>query len=178
MLRLENFMKIREEISATEKRKTNYTSSKSRSRSNIHRRPGSISRNPQGNSIIERIHQSVGNVLRIVTQAEDPKTVHEATQDIHKTLALTMKACRCATNGTLGHYTSGALAFKRDMLMNIPLVSDIIALQNKRQELIDERLLKSNASRISHDFQVGEEVLKKRYLWLSDQLQPSFEGPY
>ena len=78
-----------------------------------------------------RIHQSVGNVLRIVVQVEDPKTIHEATQVIHKTLALTMKACRCATNGTLGHYTSGALAFKRDMLMNIPLVSDIIALQEK-----------------------------------------------
>ena len=113
-----------------------------------------------------------------MTQAEDPKTGNEATQVIHKTLALTMKACRCATNGTLGHYTSGALAFKRDMLMNIPLVLDIIALQNKRQELIDKRLLKANASQISHDFKFDEEVLKKRHLGLSDKLQPSFEGPY
>ena len=108
---------------------------------------GSSSCNPQGNSIIERIHQSVGNVLQILVQAEDLKTVHEATQVIQKTLALTVKACRCATNGTLGHYTSGALAFKCDMLMNIPLVSDIIALQTKRQEVIDKRLLKANASR-------------------------------
>ena len=61
---------------------------------------GSSSCNPKGNSIIKRIHQSVGNVLQIVTQAEDLKTVHEATQIIYKTLALTMKACRCATNGT------------------------------------------------------------------------------
>ena len=52
-----------------------------------------------------------------MVQAENPKTVHEATKVIHKTLTLTMKACWCATNGTLGHYTSGALAFKRDMLM-------------------------------------------------------------
>ena len=113
-----------------------------------------------------------------MVQAEDPKTVDKATQVIHKTLTLTMKACRCTTNGTLGHYTSGALAFKRDMLMNIPLVLDIIALQNKRQELINKQLHKAKASQISHHFKVDKEILKKCHLSLSDKLQPSLEGPY
>ena len=64
------------------------------------------------------------------------------------------------------------------MLMNIPLVLDIIVLQHKRQELIDKRLLQANASRISHDFKVDKEVLKKPHLGLPNKLQPSFEGPY
>ena len=64
------------------------------------------------------------------------------------------------------------------MLMNILLVLDIILLQNKQQELIDKRLLKANASQISHDFNIDKEVLKKRHVGLSDKLQPSFEGPY
>ena len=138
----------------------------------------STSRNPQGNSIIERIHQSIGNVLRIVIEAEDPKTTSQAKRVIDKTLAICMRACRCASNGTLGGFASGSLAFKRDMYMDIPLVADIIVLQDHRQMLIDKRLLKANNARISHDYQINEEVLKKLHLGLSDKLKPSYAGPY
>ena len=51
-------------------------------------------RNPQGNSINERIHQSIENVLRIVVAAENPRSVHEGQQVIKKTLAIAMHACR------------------------------------------------------------------------------------
>ena len=39
-------------------------------------------------------------------------------------------------------------------------------------------MLKANASRISHDYKVDEEVLKKEHLGLSDKLKPAFTGPY
>ncbi|MEM7375831.1 MAG: hypothetical protein AAF587_44995, partial [Bacteroidota bacterium] len=138
----------------------------------------SSSRNPQGNAMIERIHQSMGNVLRIAVMAENPKTIHEATQVIRKTCAITMHACRCASNGTLGNTSSGALAFGRDMLMDIPLIADLISLQRNRQALIDKNLLQANAKRVAHDFAVGEPVLKKMHLGLSDKLAPAFSGPY
>ena len=47
----------------------------------------SSARNPQGNSIVERIHQAIGNVLRIQVAAENPKTRYQAERVIHKTLA-------------------------------------------------------------------------------------------
>ena len=58
-----------------------------------------------------------------------------------------------------------------------PLVADIIMLHNKRQDLIDKCLLKANASRISHDYKVDEEVSKKEHLGLSDKLKSAFSGP-
>ena len=136
------------------------------------------SRNPQGNSIVERIHQAVGNVLRIVVKDENPRSPAEGRRVIEKTLATAMHACRCATNGTIGNLSAGALAFHRDMFMDIPLIADILTLQKHRQGLVDKRLLKANASRVSHDFRVGEQVLKKKFLNLSDKLAPAFEGPY
>ena len=82
----------------------------------------STSQNPQGNLIFECIHQAIGNVLRIIVVTKDPKSIHQAKQVINKkTLALTMKACCCATtNGMIGGYSAGALAFKHDMLLDIP----------------------------------------------------------
>ena len=72
------------------------------------------SKNPQANSVCERMHQAIGNVLRIVVSAEDPKTKHEADAVIAKTFGITMHACRCAANSSMDMESSGALAFHRD----------------------------------------------------------------
>ena len=52
----------------------------------------SSSRNPQGNSIIEAIHKTIGQVLHIVVRARNPTTVHKAKRVIEETLATAMHA--------------------------------------------------------------------------------------
>ncbi|CAB9512351.1 hypothetical protein SEMRO_531_G161360.1 [Seminavis robusta] len=89
-----------------------------------------------------------------------------------------MHACRCASNGTLSNLSSGALAFGRDMYLDIPLIADILTIQKHRQGLIDKRLLKANARRLQHDYAVGDSVYKRNVLSLSDKLRPTFSGPY
>ena len=49
--------------------------------------------------------------------------------------------------------------------MDVPLIADVITLQRNQQALIDQRLLKANASTIPYDYTtIGDEVLKKNYL--------------
>ena len=138
----------------------------------------STSRNPQGNSLIERIHQTIGQVLRTVLVAKNPKSVAEGNQVVEETLATAMHACRCACSQSLGFNSPGALAFGRDMFLDIPLIADILAIQNNRQLLVDKRLLRANAKRIKHDYAVGDQVWKCNYLGLSDKLKPTVSGPY
>ena len=106
------------------------------------------SRNPQGNSLIEAIHWTIGQVLRTVSRARNPRSVHEANAVIEETLATAMYACRCATSSSIGNNSPGALAFGRDMFMDIPLIADIIAINKNRQKLVDRHLLRANARRI------------------------------
>ena len=138
----------------------------------------STSRNPQGNSLIERIHQSIGQVLRTVVTSKDPKSVHQGNEVIRETLATAMHACRCAGSNALGNHSPGAVAFGRDMFLDIPLIADILSLQNNRQALVDKRLLKANAGRIKHDYAVGDQVWKRNYIGLSDKLKHTVCGPY
>jgi transposase InsO family protein len=138
----------------------------------------STSRNPQGNSLIERIHQTIGQVLRTVVAAKDPKSVHEAQAVIEETLATAMHACRCACSHSLSYNSPGAIAFGRDMFMDIPLIADIIAIRNNRQLLVDKRLIRANAKRIRHDYAVNDLVWKREYLGFSDKLKPTVSGPY
>ena len=135
-------------------------------------------RNPQGNSIIERIHQTTGLVLRVVCATRDPKSVHDAEAVIEETLATAMHACRCACSKSLGYNSPGALAFGRDMFLDIPLIADIVAIKKRRQLLVDKSLLRANAKRIKHDYAQGDLVYKKMHLGLSDKLSDTCTGPY
>ena len=138
----------------------------------------STSRNPQGNAIIERTHQTIGQVLRTVVKSRNPRSIHEAEAVIEETLATAMHACRCACNSSLNFNSPGAIAFSRDMFLDIPLYADILAIQQNRQLLVDRRLLRENAKRIRHDYAVGDLVWKKEYLGLSDKLKDTVSGPF
>ena len=62
------------------------------------------------------------------------------------------------------------------MILNIPVVTDLLLLQEHRQQLIDQRLIDANKRRFSYDYQIGEEVLKLVYH--PKKLDPRAKGPY
>jgi hypothetical protein len=64
------------------------------------------------------------------------------------------------------------------MFLDIPLIADILAICNNRQLLVDKRLIRENAKRIRHDYDVGHLVWKRNYLGFSDKLMPTVSGPY
>ena len=135
-------------------------------------------RNLQGNSIIEAVHKSVGQVLRTLVHVHNPQTVHQAKAVCDTALATSMHATCCASHQALQHLTPGSFAFRWDMFFDLPFLTDITALQNTRQQLVDSRLFQENSSRTKHDYKIGDQILKKMVLSLSDKLKPTFTGPY
>jgi len=88
-----------------------------------------------------------------------------------------MHACRCASNISLGGFSSGALVFQRDMFLDLPLVTDIVSLQKFRQARIDKALLKANNKRIRHEFKVNDYIYFHNKHNASDKLKPVWTGP-
>jgi hypothetical protein len=72
--------------------------------------------------------------------------------------------------------TPGALALHHDMVLNIPLMSDLTLIQQNWQQLIDLCLIESNGKRFSYDSQPNQEVLKLEYK--PDKLTPCATGLY
>ncbi|KAG7343121.1 integrase core domain containing protein [Nitzschia inconspicua] len=117
----------------------------------------STSRNPQGNSIIERVHQSIGLVLRVVAPQQNPQSVEDGQRVIGQ--CLSMYACCCATNRAIGNLSPGSLSFHQHMLLDIPMQTDIAVLARNRQGFIDYNiyiLLQENAKCIRHDYAIDE----------------------
>ena len=82
----------------------------------------------------------------------------------------------CATVHTTLKATPGSLVYQRDMILNIPVVADLLDITAQRQQLIDEQTMAKNRKQISHDYQPNNQVLVLAYK--PDKLEPRARGPY
>ena len=128
-------------------------------RHRIYNHPTTV-KNPQVNAICERLHQTVTNVLRPLLHIHPPQDTNEANLVMDTALQTASYSARAAIHHTL-QTTPGELAFHSDMLLNIPFIVDMQLLRDKRQVLIDEKLMQVNRSRISYDYQNGDKFCFK-----------------
>ena len=127
---------------------TGYQFQRMLTRHHIHRHP-ITAKNPQANSVCERMHQTIGNTLRVLSTLNPPEGLEDALQLVDTAIANAVYATRATFHSALST-TPGALAFGRDMVLNIPMIADLQLIQQRRQHLIDDRLITANRSRFSY----------------------------
>jgi hypothetical protein len=130
-------------------------------------------KNPQATEICKQMHQSVGNSLRVLWQWNPPAGLSSTHALVDGALANVMYAMRASFHNGL-QTTPGALAFHRNMVMNIPLMSDLTLIQQNRQQPIDQRLIESNRKCFADNYQPNQEVLEYK----PDKLAPCATGLY
>ena len=132
-------------------------------------------KNPQSNAVCERMHQTVGNVLRTLLHGNPPQNIASAEQYVDEALSIAMHAMRAGIHTTLGS-SPGNLVFNRDMFLNIPLIADWHAITQRREHLIHENLMRENQKRRGFDYAPHQRVLKKK--WKPRKLDERTSGPY
>ena len=132
-------------------------------------------KNSTANAICERMHQTVGNVLRTLVHENKPRGPRQAKDLVDEALGIAQHSLRCGVHTTLGS-SPGSLVFNRDMFLNIPLIADWQMLTKKREHLVNENLRRENLKRRKYDYEVNQKVLKK--LHKPTKLGERHEGPY
>ena len=103
------------------------------------------------------------------------ETYEDATHIMDRALAAMQHATRCAVHKTLQH-SPGEIVFHRDMFVDVPVMTDLIALRERRQLLIDKNLRRHNRKRYDHHYRVNDWVMIKKYdPWKGDD---RLHGPY
>ena len=144
------------------------------SRADIIDRPTTL-RNSQANAVCEGLHQTIANILRTTVVARPPQDIQQAEQLIDDALSTVVHITRCALSRALG-VSPGALVFQRDMVLDIPIIADLLYIQEKRQVTIDENLRRQNQKRREFHYSVNQEVLVKTVN--PNKLEPRAHGPY
>ena len=124
-------------------------------------------RNPQANAILERIHQTLGNIIRTSN-----KTNLDDNDPWSGILTAAMFALR-STYHTTTQATPAQLVFGRDAILNTKFVADWRYIQQRKQRIIKQNNQKENAKRIPHQYNVGDKVL----LHLGD-IKTKFDSQY
>jgi len=85
------------------------------------------------------MQQTVENALRILVHSIPPKNMSSAKDIVDDALATTMHAMQTTVATTLGS-VPGALAFSRDMFLNVPLIADWQAIARNCERHVNENL--------------------------------------
>jgi len=115
-------------------------------------------RNPQANAMVERAHQTLGNMLR--TQDFHTKADIDMKDPFAGLLSAVAFAMR-ATVHTTTRATPSQLVFNRDAIHNIQFKADWNYIKKRKQMLINLNNKRENAKRIPHTYQVGDLVVVK-----------------
>jgi len=110
--------------------------------------------NPQANSMIERIHLTLGNMLRSYELEEQELDDDHPFDEVLNAAAWALRS----TYHTVLNATPGQLVFGRDMLLPIQYKADWAAIALKKQQQISKDNLRENKTRLPHQYQVGDQV--------------------
>ena len=132
-------------------------------------------KNPMSNGIVERSHKTISDTLRVLLHVNPPTNENDVNNMIDNALASCMHAMRCSINHTM-ETSPGAMVFNRDMLINVPLLSNLIAIKDRRQQVIDNNLMRTNKKRVDHNYSIGDRVMIVTYD--PNKLDSKQHGPY
>ena len=96
-------------------------------------------RNPAGNGIVERMHLTIGNSLRVLLKDNNCQTIREAHNLLERALSSALHSVRCNVSESTGH-SPGALVFKRDMFHNVEFEINMDQINQRRQLRVDKKL--------------------------------------
>ena len=138
------------------------------------------SKNPQANSIIERVHLTMGNMLRSMILTAQKNNFHLINEDaddfVDTALAATQLACNSTVHTTTNE-TPGAFAYQRDMMLPFQSIANWDLIRQRRQDNIHRNYLREDKKRTAFDFQPGMKVMIRN----DDpnyKLDPRALGPY
>jgi len=136
-------------------------------------RKGTTVRNPQANAVLERVHQTIGNIIRTFEVHNSDLTSENPWKGI---LSATMFALRATYHTTL-QATPTQLVFGRDAMLNVKFQADWQLIKQLKQTKIHQNNLRENSKRIPHEYQIKDKVLysiqtKAKYA------ENPYKGPY
>ncbi|MGH7954378.1 MAG: integrase, partial [Gloeomargaritales cyanobacterium] len=112
-------------------------------------------RNPQANSIVERSHQVIGDMLR----TQELRGAH--LYPVHKFDAIIPQigfALRSTAHSSI-QATPGKLVFGRDMILDRPYQPDWQSIATTKIQQIQQNNERENRRRLLHHYQIGDQVL-------------------
>ena len=115
-------------------------------------------RNPQANAILERVHQTIGNMIRTFEVQDMELDESDPWSGILTAVAFAVRS----TIHTTTKVTPMQLVFGRDAMLNIPFTANWKFIEGRKRKLMEHNNIRENSKRIPHTYVEGDLVLIKQ----------------
>jgi hypothetical protein len=116
-------------------------------------------RNPQANSIVERVHQVLHNMIRTLN-VKDKRDL-DPNYGWTGVLSAVRQAMRAVVHTTT-RATPTQLVFGRDALLNVSFEANWQCIRDRKQKLITKNNARENATRLVHNYTVGDRAMVRQ----------------
>ncbi len=125
--------------------------------------------------MIERIHQTLGNILRTFELHKNVEHFDDAWDGILSAAMFALRSTRHSTTQA----TPMQLVFGRDAILNIKFEADWKYIKQRKQKIIDYNNSRENRNRVEHQYHVNDKVLlaADEKTLAKYRINP-YEGPY
>ena len=131
-------------------------------------------RNPQANAIVERVHQTIGNMIRPFSAHSNPNIDEEDPwTGILSAVAFAVRS----TVHTTTQATPMQLTFGRDAILPLKFTANWAYIRERKQKEICRNNIRENATRKEHNYRVDDQVLIKTDQPTKFGADP-YKGPY
>ena len=115
-------------------------------------------RNPQANATVERVHQTVGNMIGTFQLQKSQVDEEKPWNGILTAAAFAVRA----TLHTTTRATPMQLVFGRDAMLNIPFTANWKHIEQRKQRQMSKDNVRENSTRKEHQCLPGDQVLIKQ----------------
>lgn len=130
-------------------------------------------RNPQANAILERIHQTLGNII----QTHQVQDLEIDTSDPWSGILATAIFVLRSTYHTALKATPCQVVFGRDAMLNTKFLADWHLIKEHKQKETNKKNKQENQKRTPHEYKIGDTISIKRGMKRKYRQDP-YEGPY
>ena len=131
------------------------------------------SRNPHAKSILERVHRTIGYIMRTFKVQEMVLDDENPWDGILASIMFTLRA----TAHTTTQYTPAQLVIGRDSILSSRHEANWQLIKKHEQDLINKGNQQDNRNRKEHTYNKGGKVLLKN-AWKTKFNQDAYLGPY
>jgi hypothetical protein len=130
-------------------------------------------RNPQANSMVERAHKTIHNLIAVQGISSVDDLPDGKFDGILSAVGFAMRS----TVHTTSRATPAQLVFNRDAMHNVGFVADWAYIKARKQKLIVQNNKRENATRTPYTYQIGDQV---KVLQHTNRKygEPLYKGPF
>ena len=142
------------------------------------RKGRNFSHTPTANAVANSSHPVISQILCTMLHGAMVKTKAELEAAFNDACAVNTRVVHSVSNMALKGIAPGTSVFERNVKVDVPVLTEILAVSANQQLQTDARPMCENQQCTNHEHNIGQQVCVNNHFSSTDELKQAWAGPF